>query len=46
MAIPNPQQYKGAKGSAPIEKQGQTVGSYGGDPSINIRANGPTEKTR
>ena len=44
MAVPSPQQYKGARGSAPIEKQGQTVGSFGADPNMSIKADGPTPK--
>lgn len=46
MAVPSPQQYKGARGGAPIIKQGQTTGSFGGNPSAQVRADGPNEKTR
>jgi len=46
MAVPNPQQYKGAKGGAPIEKMGQTVSAFGSNPSINARVPEPKERTK
>lgn len=46
MAVPNPQQYKGAKGSAPIEKMGQTVSAFGSDPNRNAQVPQPKERTK
>lgn len=47
MAIPSPQQQKGPNANAPVVKQGQTVGSFGGDPGRNtVGVDGPTEKTK
>jgi hypothetical protein len=42
MAVPNPQQYKGMRGSAPIVMQGQTAGSFGNEPMMKDRVDGPT----
>lgn len=46
MAVPSPQQHKGAKGSAPIVKQGQTVSAFGSDPNMQAKVPEPKDRTK